>query len=42
MVVVLSFFLLELQQFSSERGMLEMLALAEFLLWYRLPLFSPL
>jgi hypothetical protein len=40
-VGVMSFFLLELQQFCSESSMLEMLPFAGFLLWYRLPLFSP-
>jgi hypothetical protein len=35
------FFLLELQQCSSERGMLDMLYLVGFLLWYQLPPFSP-
>jgi hypothetical protein len=32
-VGVLNFFLMEIQQFSSDRGMLEMLHLAGFLLW---------
>jgi hypothetical protein len=35
------FFLLELQQCLSERGMLDTLPLAGFLLWCQLPLFSP-
>jgi hypothetical protein len=38
---VFEFFLLELQQYSSERGMLDILPLAGFLLCCRLPLFSP-
>jgi hypothetical protein len=40
-VGVLSFFLLELQQYSSERGILDMLPLAGFKSCGRLPLFSP-
>jgi hypothetical protein len=35
------FSLLVLQQYFSERDMLDMLPLAEFLLWSKLPLFSP-
>jgi hypothetical protein len=41
LVEVLSFLLLVLQQCSSERGMLNMLALAMFLLWCTLPFFFP-
>jgi hypothetical protein len=35
------FSLLDLQHYSPEKGMLDMLPFAGFLLWCQLPLFSP-
>jgi hypothetical protein len=40
-VVGVLFLILDLQKISSERVMLEMLLIAGFLLWCRLPLFFP-